>query len=687
MTASYNVWLVLLSYLVAAFAAYTTLGLAARVNRPDGGLARGWMAAGAVAMGIGIWAMHFIGMLALHLPVHLSYDVAVTLVSIVPAIGASAVALLLMRRARVGLALHLGCALAMGLGIAAMHYTGMASVRMQPDYSYDPVWVAVSVLVGVAASFAALSISLRARDESDASAPLRSRGAAALVMGLAIVAMHYSGMRATHFVEGSVCISPPLGVDPIWLALMVGVGSCLLLLAMLAAATLDLRRLERKRQVDADMLVRATELAEEMNADAISSEAHKRAIVESSLDGIITIDRLGRVIEFNAAAEVIFGYRRDQVLGWPLSECIIPPALRERHERGFARVLAGGPSMLLGRRIEIGAMRRNGEEFPIELALTSTPIGGEPAFTAHLRDLTERRAAEQSLRLRGLALDSVDNGICIVDGRGAIEYMNPAFEAICGWPAEALLGVSYGRLFRLPDGREAVPRALRVSVARGGLPLTRLHHLRPDGRELWCDVVVKVLRGESGQVTHSVAVVSDVTEAVLHEQQLNRLANFDSLTGLANRAHFRRLLDQRLGRDRPMSLLFVDMDGFKQINDTFGHHVGDELLSVLGQRLKACMRDGDLVARLGGDEFVMLIEARGTTLDVMEHAVIDRVRASLAQPIHARDELLMARCSIGISRFPEDGTDADTLLRVADHAMYTAKRSGRTNEDEQVTVW
>ena len=213
---------------------------------------------------------------------------------------------------------------------------------------------------------------------------------AALVMGLGlgVGAMHLLGALALHL-PGHV----PHDVAIVLVAILPAV-----------AASWVALRLAHRRRVDADMLARATELAAAMNADALANEAHKRAIVESSLDGIITIDRLGRVIEFNAAAEHIFGYRRDQVLGWPLSECIVPPAMRAQHEEGFARMLEGGPSLLLGRRIEIIAMRRSGQEFPIELALTRTPIGGEPAFTAHLRDLTERRAAEHSLRLRGLAL-------------------------------------------------------------------------------------------------------------------------------------------------------------------------------------------------------------------------------------------------------------------------------------------
>ena len=652
MIGSYNGSLVLLSYAVATFAAYTTLDLAARIGRGHDrqAWAWAWLGGGALAMGLGIWAMHFIGMLALHMPVPLAYHVPITLASMLPAIAASALALLIVRRPTVSAGLLCAGAVSMGLGIAAMHYTGMAALRMQPDFGYEPLTVAASIAIAIGASYAALSISLRSRQQRR----LVERLAASLVMGFAIVAMHYTGMAATRFAADSICLTPALGVDPEWLASMIGIGTCLLMLGMLMASVRDARALE----------------------------ARTRVIVETALDCIITMDAAGRIVEFNPAAEAAFGYTRAEVVGQPLADCIIPPSLRAAHAAGLTRYLHDGQARVLGKRIEISAWRRDGSEFPVELAITVTPIGGQPGFTAHLRDLSERKLAEQSLRLRGLALDSVDNGICIVNRRGAglcIEYVNPAFMLLSGHRADELMGQD---LAVLAAARESGPfPELCRAVLRSGPARGRTQYRRRDGHELWCELFSAALHDKDGEASHSVLVLSDTTAAVGQEQQLVLMANFDPLTGLPNRLQLRERLDRRIAqttRRGSFGVLFIDLDHFKVINDSLGHDTGDELLKVVSQRLKSCVRDGDIVARLGGDEFVLLVDQTEAD-ECMVELVVQRLRARVAEPVELRERTLHVTCSIGLSMFPQDGHDAETLLRKADAAMYLAKREGRND--------
>lgn len=676
MSADYNLGLVLLSYAVAALAAFVTLDLATRVGEDGSG--RRWLVGGALVMGLGIWSMHFIGMLALHLPVPLSYDVPITLASMLPAVLGAGLALHLLRRPRLSRRQHLLGALLLALGIVAMHYTGMEAIRMEPDFGYRWSLVLASVAIALLASYVALGIALRLRDLPARANRQHLRLAAAAVMGLAVVAMHYTGMAATQFVPGSVCITPSLGVAPEWLAVMVGLGALLMMLATLTASSLDLRRLQQRRAADAALLRHAHELAETRAADLRSREQHTRAIIESALDAIVTMDADGLIVEFNPAAERMFDLRREQVLGRPLGECIVPPELREAHRQGLARYLRDGQAHVLGKRIEISAWHQQGHAFPVELAITATPIGGRQAFTAHLRDLRARQAAEQSLRLRGLALDSVDCGICIVDHREPalpIEYLNPAFEQLSGYTAAELLGQPAGeRLGAMGCWPPTETRRAHEEATRRRLPCrTR------SGQALWCEVLCSSLRDAEGRVTHTVLVLNDSTAAVGHEQQLELMANFDPLTGLPNRSQLRQRLEQRIAqaaRRGGFGVLFIDLDHFKHINDSLGHEVGDELLKVLAQRLKSCVREGDLVARLGGDEFVMLVEQAGAQ-DAAVDLVLQRLRARVGEPVELRERSLHITCSVGVSRFPVDGEDAETLLRKADAAMYQAKREGR----------
>ncbi|XHS79951.1 EAL domain-containing protein [Burkholderiaceae bacterium UC74_6] len=686
MQASYDLGLVLASYLVASFAAFTMLDLAARVssarNRRAG---LGWLCAGAIAMGLGIWAMHFIGMLALHLGVPLLFDLPLTLLSMGPAIGASALALSFLRQAQATIPMRAVAALAMGAGIAAMHYTGMAALEMAPGYHYDWGIVAISVLIAVGASFVALTVALRLRHTSMQEA-LAPRVAASLVMGVAVAGMHYTGMNATRFAEGSICVAPRYGLGGGWLALLVGAAATGLMLLTLAASMTDAHLLRAKRRRDAMLLRRATQRAAARAQQLQAVEAQTRSIVASSLDCIISMDAEGRIVEFNPAAETTFGCTRSEVLGRMLAECVIPPAQREAHRAGLARLLAGAEARVLGKRVEVNAWRSDGTEFPVELAITATPLGGQPGFTAHLRDLSARRCAEQALRLHSLALSSVATGICIVDLHAPgqpIEYVNPAFERISGWTADRLVGHGLQALAERPEGA-ALVELLRTAEVGGGMA-RRQGYKRADGRQLWCDLFITPLQQAGGGTSHNVIVVSDSTATVDHEQRLEQLANFDSLTGLPNRMQLRERLERRIRQEAergPFALLFIDLDRFKHINDSLGHDAGDALLKTVTQRLLSCVRGGDLVARLGGDEFVVMVEMNGPGGAAGDaaaglQALLSRLRERVGQAVTLKRRRLHVTCSIGVSQFPEDGHDAATLLRKADAAMYLAKREGR----------
>ncbi|MHA7684054.1 putative bifunctional diguanylate cyclase/phosphodiesterase [Cupriavidus sp. PET2-C1] len=236
---SYNSLLVLFSLLVAMLASYTALDMAGRIATAQGRAAHWWLAGGACAMGIGIWSMHFIAMLAFHLPIPLGYDLPITVASLLIAIASSALALWLVGRETLPWRRLAGGALLIGSGVAGMHYTGMAALRMVPGIHYIPSLFVLSVVIAVAASGAALWIAFNLRRESVWVRPLRA--GASVVMGSAIAGMHYTGMAAAEFPIGVVCGAARDGMDAGWLAVVIIVVTLAVLAIALITSVLDMR--------------------------------------------------------------------------------------------------------------------------------------------------------------------------------------------------------------------------------------------------------------------------------------------------------------------------------------------------------------------------------------------------------------------------------------------------------------
>lgn len=232
MNGSYNPWLVALSFALAVCVSYTALNLASRVATARRQYVRMWLAGGALAMGVGIWSMHFIGMLAFTLPIPLSYDIPKTLASLVVAILVSGFALSIASQKQSSLGRLAGAAVLMGLGIAAMHYSGMGAIRIVPFITYEPKLLALSIVIAIVASFAALWLFFRLRGGASWRILLQ-RSIASLVMGVAISGMHYTGMFASQFAPDSYCIGAT-GTSSGWLALLIGgFALCVLLITMI----------------------------------------------------------------------------------------------------------------------------------------------------------------------------------------------------------------------------------------------------------------------------------------------------------------------------------------------------------------------------------------------------------------------------------------------------------------------
>jgi two-component system cell cycle sensor histidine kinase/response regulator CckA len=286
---------------------------------------------------------------------------------------------------------------------------------------------------------------------------------------------------------------------------------------------LERRVFERTTQLEAANRDLQNEITERKRAEEAlrKSEARKRAILESAMDCIISINQEGTIIEFNAAAEKVFGYSRAEVLGRQLAETIIPPSLRERHRRGLAHFLATGEGPILGKRIEMPAMRANGTEFPVELAVTRIDQEGARMFTAYLRDLSDRKRADARFRL---VVEAAPNAMVMVNQKGKIVLVNAQTEKLFGYHREELIGQAVDILvpakFRHahPQHREdffASPQARPMGVGRD------LYGLRKDGSEFPVEIGLNPIETDEG--TWVLSAIVDITERKRAEKERKRL--------------------------------------------------------------------------------------------------------------------------------------------------------------------
>ncbi|MBK4734477.1 EAL domain-containing protein [Noviherbaspirillum sp. DKR-6] len=273
-------------------ASYTALNLAARVSATEGKVSTFWLAGGAIAMGVGIWSMHFIGMLAFSLPIRMSYDLGLTFLSLLFAVMVSAFALFIVSRKTVGIARLVLAGTLMGFGICGMHYTGMAAMRMSPAIQYDPLLFLASVAIAISASIVALWIAFTLRADDSMLANLK-KGGSAVVMGLAITAMHYTGMAAASFPTGSFCMAAG-GVESGWLALSVGVGSLSVLSIALMLAVLDSRIAQRTAGLVKSLSDANQQLHHQALHDALTQLPNRSLLEDRICQAIAASSRSGR---------------------------------------------------------------------------------------------------------------------------------------------------------------------------------------------------------------------------------------------------------------------------------------------------------------------------------------------------------------------------------------------------------
>lgn len=318
--------------------------------------------------------------------------------------------------------------------------------------------------------------------------------------------------------------------------------------------------------------------------------------------------------------------------------------------------------------------------------LDRKPMLNEQAVMAILQVAASRASSElqeqqadQQLQLSALVFSNTHEGIVITDEAGCIIRVNSAFTRITGYSEAAAMGKRPEFLFSQDHHDHHFIFLLRQILEEQGRWQGELWNQRQDGSVFPVLQSIDRITGSDGQVLHYISVFRDITDKKADEERIQYLAHFDVITGLPNRVLFNDRLEKAMQRaeryECQLGLMFIDLDRFKYINDTLGHAVGDQLLQVVARRLEACCRQLDTISRFGGDEFVVLIE--DLVKPAMLQQLADKIMSELAAPVKLAEHAVNVCCSIGMCVYPDNGNNAELLLKHADMAMYLAKESGR----------
>jgi diguanylate cyclase (GGDEF)-like protein/PAS domain S-box-containing protein len=407
------------------------------------------------------------------------------------------------------------------------------------------------------------------------------------------------------------------------------------------------------------------EMAGKLQATTVSRR-YMESIVDSMGEALL-VSRDGVIETANPAAEKLLGYSLNSIVGTP-SASVVSGGLD-----GLG--LPGAPS-----RSVVDLLTRGGDRVPAAISAVQAPAapGGSLSTVCVAQDLRERLAAERHQRQAAVVFENTQEGIVLADAQRNIVVVNPAFTRVTGYAPEEVRGRPVSAVWFQRDATAAAEAIWAKVEARGAWQgEVQVGCKEDDARPVWMNI--NVVRDEAGCIANYVSVFSDITAIKDAEERLNHLAHHDVLTDLPNRLLLAQRVSaalsdaQHLGRS--VALLYLDLDDFKHVNDTLGHHEGDRLLQKMADRLRTCLDDAQCVARLGGDEFVILVEQVEEPRQAA--LVAERVLTAVSAPLELSGLELHMRASIGISLGPQHGGTGDELLKAADAAMYRAKRGGR----------
>ena len=649
--------LVLLAGTLCFLSSYVAFMLLRRGRASEGWARLIWLMSAGAAGGFGIWTTHFVAMLAYDPGVVLGYELSQTLLSLVIAVlttsAATACAVFLT-----GIGAALGAGLLFGVGVSSMHFIGMAAIEFPGSLVWDRTLVIAAIFLAIVFSVPAflMQIGTITRKRIVESAAL---------MTLGIVLMHFTAMGSVGVVPDAGAVSSKDVLSPHLMVMMITVVALSLLFAGFAAALFAMRA--EKATVDG-----------EANFKRLVQAVHDYAIHMLDLDG--------RVSNWNAGAERALGYSEAEIVG-QFFHLFYPE--EERRLGTPARALMTARTE--GRfEVEAWRVRKDGSRFWAYVVI-------EPIYDAEkrlvgyakiTRDCTEQMLNAQKLQQASqnlnLALNHMANAICLFDRDEKLVLYNGRLADIFGFmPDTDLTGRTFRELCELRvqhgvehlDDIDAFYQRHRrmITSAEGG----------EDVRVIANGKTVRTIHRPTGDGAW-VTTIEDITERVRSEERIAHLARHDTLTGLPNRRRFTEILDAAIESANDtgarVAAICIDLDKFKEVNDTFGHASGDALLSTLAQRMVKGTDPTETVGRFGGDEFVAL---KSYSEPGELQGFLKRLAIALNERVDLGHTTLAPGASLGVAIYPQDAQDRERLLGNADLAMYRSKE----NLEEKISYY
>lgn len=720
MSSSYDGRLVALSLAIAILASYTALDLAGRVTAAYGRARKVWLIGGAVAMGMGIWSMHFVAMLAFSLPMPMSYDVWTVVLSMLPAIFASGGALILASRPVLLRRQLLIGGVLMGIGIASMHYIGMAAMRMEANISYNPLLFGISFAIAVAASIVALWIAFQLRTQTT-KIRKRYKIMSALAMGAAISGMHYTGMAAAIFTPQN--LTAPAAANQAkhasltWLAVAIGIATLIILGFTLITSFVDQRMSAQAK------------LIEQQEAEAKHSQLFTTATlrIRQSLNYEEILNRVVQEIRDVLVTERVVIYRFDSnwkgtvvaesvAPGWTqaLDREIDDPCFKERHikqyESGRVRAInniyqADLPGCYIEtlERFEVKAnlvapilkhnqllglliahhcsSPRAWQKPEIDLFTQLAIQAGIAIEQASL--LQELKQAQEVLRLRDRAIAAASNGIIITDSKQPdhpIIFCNPAFEKITGYSAQEVLG----RNCRFLQGRDTDPatvKQLRNAVREQRECQVVILNYRQDGTPFWNQLSISPVRDAKGRVTNMIGVQTDITQHKQAEEQLRHSKETlqSQLLKLIGDVEGASIGDLTVRADVQEGEIGTVADFFNAIIESLRQIVIQVKETARG--VSASLGDSAGAVRSLADDALQQAEEITRTLDSVEQMTLS-IQAVAAS---ANQAALVARTAYNTASAGGEAMErtVQSILSLRDTVAETAKKVKRLGESSQ----